>query len=395
MITGGMIVKNEITLMRGAIETLHEFCDEVIVVDNGSTDGSGELARELGCQVISAPDLVYDNARELYLKTAKGEWIFSLDADERMSPEACRLVTSVISCTASDVVAYSVPLFHYNGHGRWAYLRVPRLIRNHRGIQYDGSSIHSSPKASIAHAGRMSHLFAPIHHLDSLTFGRAAAKRARNIDAIEKELRKGSRTRHEQSTLKGYLAVEHMALGDWHRAKHILEEAVQGYAEGIPRAPLYFAFVHRALGNDEAALEMLEKLKPIQPGFREQYFVAKSELLYKQGDLPQLLSTLVEGLKLNPFAVHLHLGMGSLLAEVDPDRSIFHSTQALLLNPWLKDPSIYRAAEGPNIFEFQNCVPSWVSNVFDQTALAHACLGETQQVAWWREFERSVISGRN
>src|SRR5919204_67911 len=54
---------------------------EVIVVDNGSTDGSGELARAAGASVVSEPSRGYGNAYQAGLAAARGEYVVMADAD--------------------------------------------------------------------------------------------------------------------------------------------------------------------------------------------------------------------------------------------------------------------------------------------------------------------------
>jgi glycosyltransferase involved in cell wall biosynthesis len=54
---------------------------EVIVVDNGSTDGSGELARAAGAHVVSEPRRGYGSAYQAGLAVARGDYIVMVDAD--------------------------------------------------------------------------------------------------------------------------------------------------------------------------------------------------------------------------------------------------------------------------------------------------------------------------
>ena len=54
---------------------------EVLVVDNGSTDGSGELARDAGARVVDQPERGYGNAYRAGLAAARGRYILMLDAD--------------------------------------------------------------------------------------------------------------------------------------------------------------------------------------------------------------------------------------------------------------------------------------------------------------------------
>ncbi len=61
------------------------FCDEVIVVDSGSTDETVALARGRGAQVLHQPWLGFAAQRNVALDAATGQWVLEVDADERVS----------------------------------------------------------------------------------------------------------------------------------------------------------------------------------------------------------------------------------------------------------------------------------------------------------------------
>lgn len=81
-----VICKDEAEKIRGCLESVR-FCDEVVVVDSGSADGTLEICRELADVVVEAdwPGHVAQKNRALDLAT--GEWVLPLDADERVTPE--------------------------------------------------------------------------------------------------------------------------------------------------------------------------------------------------------------------------------------------------------------------------------------------------------------------
>jgi glycosyltransferase involved in cell wall biosynthesis len=73
-------IANCVLAARNALADGH-YDGEVVVVDNGSTDGSGDLATAAGARVIDEPRRGYGNAYLTGLSVARGEYIVMLDAD--------------------------------------------------------------------------------------------------------------------------------------------------------------------------------------------------------------------------------------------------------------------------------------------------------------------------
>ena len=79
---------NEAHNIRFALGTLLPWCDEVIVVDQGSEDGTAEICRGMGARVVTYPRTGFvETARAFGVEQATGDWILILDADE-MIPKA-------------------------------------------------------------------------------------------------------------------------------------------------------------------------------------------------------------------------------------------------------------------------------------------------------------------
>jgi len=80
-----LIVENEERRLPEALASL-DFCDEIVVVDGGSRDGTVALANEAGATVIENPWPGFAAQRNVALAAASGDWVLEIDADERVSP---------------------------------------------------------------------------------------------------------------------------------------------------------------------------------------------------------------------------------------------------------------------------------------------------------------------
>jgi len=85
-ISATIITFNEAENIRAACESV-AWSDEILVVDSESTDATREIAEELGARVIVKPWPGFAKQKQFAVEAAATDWIFSLDADERISPE--------------------------------------------------------------------------------------------------------------------------------------------------------------------------------------------------------------------------------------------------------------------------------------------------------------------
>ncbi len=79
-----IITQNEAHQLPGLVASL-QFADEIVVVDGGSTDGTAELARQMGCRVFEHAFDRFSAQRNRAIDACAGRWILSIDADERPS----------------------------------------------------------------------------------------------------------------------------------------------------------------------------------------------------------------------------------------------------------------------------------------------------------------------
>src|SRR6266566_3290730 len=85
-ITAAIITFNEAENIRAACESV-AWADEILVVDSESTDATREISAHCGARVIVNPWPGFAAQKQFAIEAASHDWIFSLDADERVSPE--------------------------------------------------------------------------------------------------------------------------------------------------------------------------------------------------------------------------------------------------------------------------------------------------------------------
>jgi glycosyltransferase involved in cell wall biosynthesis len=136
-ISGVVICLNEGDRIGRCLESL-SFCDELVVVDSGSTDGTREVALRHSDRVIEQPFLGYVKQKNFALERAAHDWVVCLDADEALSPELREAVLAAVSRSDGPVGYELDRITHYLGvwhdHGEWYpdwQLRVFRRSRGH------------------------------------------------------------------------------------------------------------------------------------------------------------------------------------------------------------------------------------------------------------------------
>jgi glycosyltransferase involved in cell wall biosynthesis len=97
-ITATIITLNEAENIREACQSV-AWADEILVVDSESTDATRELAAEYGARVLLNAWPGFSAQKQFAVDAASHDWIFSLDADERVSPE---LQASINALRATD-----------------------------------------------------------------------------------------------------------------------------------------------------------------------------------------------------------------------------------------------------------------------------------------------------
>ncbi len=143
-----ILTKNAATTLGKTLDSVRLF-DEVILLDNGSTDATLEVAKEYpNVKVFTSPFLGFGPLRNEAARLAKNDWIFALDSDEVLSSA---LIEELFALRLDSRVAYSFPRHNYYNGKRirgcgWDPERVLRLY-NRRVAQFSPSQVHERLEA--------------------------------------------------------------------------------------------------------------------------------------------------------------------------------------------------------------------------------------------------------
>ena len=133
-ITANIITLNEEANIEAAIRSVEGICDEVLVVDSGSSDRTCEIAESLGARVVVQPYLGDGPQKAFGAPLASYDWILSLDADERLDEDARRVIAS-LDLEAAGYDAFSFARKTFVGRHmirQWYPDRVARLYDRRR-----------------------------------------------------------------------------------------------------------------------------------------------------------------------------------------------------------------------------------------------------------------------
>ena len=111
-ITANIITLNEEANIEAAIRSVEGVCDEVLVVDSGSSDRTREIAERLGAKVVVQPYLGDGPQKAFGAPLASHDWVLSLDADERLDEDARRAIAALdLDATPYDAFSFARKTF--------------------------------------------------------------------------------------------------------------------------------------------------------------------------------------------------------------------------------------------------------------------------------------------
>ena len=162
MLTVLIICKNERANIAACVESARPIADELLVADSGSTDGTIEIARALGCRVIEREYRTYGDFKSWAIPHATHEWVLVLDADERLTPELAREICQALSKDPKFDAYWLRRINFFLGrpihYGDWGRDRLQRLFRRDC-AECTTHSDHADVRVPSGRVGALRHSF--------------------------------------------------------------------------------------------------------------------------------------------------------------------------------------------------------------------------------------------
>ena len=156
-----LITRNEAANIRECLQSV-AWADEIIVVDSGSTDETVAIARSLGARVYEHDWPGFGPQKNRALGYATSDWVFSIDADERVTPELrAELEAAMLDGNADGYCSPRLSQFcgTFIRHSGWYPDYVLRLFRRGKG-SFHNLLVHESVQLH----GRTEKLHTPLLH---------------------------------------------------------------------------------------------------------------------------------------------------------------------------------------------------------------------------------------
>lgn len=155
-----ILTKNSEELIADCIDSV-SFCDEIIVVDDLSTDRTVDIAKHLGAKVFSFSSPSFSEKRNFGSKKAKKKWLLYVDDDERVTSELKKSILEVVEQKKAEVGAYRIKRKNfYLGNNEWPYVETFERFFLKKSLKEWRGKLHETPIV----VGEVSDLVGFLHH---------------------------------------------------------------------------------------------------------------------------------------------------------------------------------------------------------------------------------------
>jgi glycosyltransferase involved in cell wall biosynthesis/Flp pilus assembly protein TadD len=271
-----MIVRNEEGNMADCLRSVSDLVDEMIVVDTGSTDRTKDVAQRHGAKVFDFPWIDhFAAARNESLRHATGQWIFWLDADDRVDEENRTRLRALLAGLEDENAAYVMKcLCLPDASGVSTVVDHLRLFRNHPEVRWT-FRVHEQILPALR--GRKADVRwsdVVIHHTGYQNQALRGKKLERDLRLLQ--LEQAEQPDHAFTLFN--LGSVYQELGKKAEALAMFRRSLEGSAAEDSIVRKLFALIaqcHRDLGQKQEALAACRKGRSM--------FADDVELLFQEG----------------------------------------------------------------------------------------------------------------
>jgi tetratricopeptide (TPR) repeat protein len=267
-----MIVKDEAANLPACLADVAAHVDEIVVADTGSSDGTPEIAERAGALLVRQPwSDDFAAARNAALERASGDWIFWMDADDRLDAENQRRLAALLGGLEDALLGFEMTCESLTRAGTHRQRQV-RLFRRSPAVAWRGR-IHEQVGPSIlAAGGRLLPSDVVIHHTGYTDSERHREKLRRNLRLLELS----AAEQPGDAWVLFHVGWTHVALGEAAAALRPLIRSLELTPQGASWLRGLFGQLvraHHLLGRREEALTLcMQGLKRF-PDFGELAFM--------------------------------------------------------------------------------------------------------------------------
>ncbi len=139
-LTAVILAKNEEEMISNCLETL-SWVDHLLVINNGSTDATAEIAENFGAQVVHFEHSSFARLRNEALKHLDSDWVMYIDPDERIVPTLAKEIMVRLETEEADALIFNRKNICYGqefNYGGWEQDKVTRVFRTKKLKHWQG-----------------------------------------------------------------------------------------------------------------------------------------------------------------------------------------------------------------------------------------------------------------
>jgi len=210
-----MICRDEADRIAQALESVHGWADEIIVLDSGSSDRTPEICRRYTDRVEITDWPGFGRQKQRALERASGAWVLSLDADEVVSDDLKREIDLILSRLHPHYNGYRVPwltmafgrALHF---GHWS--RAPLRLAARDSVRFTDAQVHEKlvvtggpRRTGLLEGPLLHHVFRGQEHARAKLAGYARIQAAERHAAGRRATRTGAWLRAGLNWVDNYL----------------------------------------------------------------------------------------------------------------------------------------------------------------------------------------------